>query len=67
MVMIESLLDEVQATNDRLGRSMDDFLAQMTAFRDWARTAGYASPTTTSDVSTDERPHRVGPTGRGPV
>jgi hypothetical protein len=67
MVMLESLLDEVQATNDRLGRSMDEFQANLTAFRDWVRTAGYSHPTTTSAVSTDEQPHRPGPARRGPV
>lgn len=67
MVMLESLLDEVQATNDRLAKSMDDFRAELTAFGDWARTAGYPYPTTTSAVSTDEQPLRPGPARRGPV
>jgi hypothetical protein len=67
MVMLESLLDDVQATNDRLGRSMDEFQANLTAFRDWVRTAGDPYPTTTSAVSTDERHLRPGPARRGPV
>ena len=67
MVMPESLLDEVQATNDRLGRSMDEFQAELTAFRDWVRTAGYPYPTTTSAVSTDEQPLRPRAARRGPV
>lgn len=67
MVMLESLLDEVQATNDRLGRSIDEFQAELTAFGDWARTAGYSYPTTTSAVRTDEQPLRPGPARRGSV
>ena len=67
MVMIESLLDETRATNDRLGKSIDDFLAELSAARDWARTAGYPSPTTPSAVSTDERSLRPGPARRRPL
>src|SRR5688572_16018513 len=67
MVMIESLLDEVQATNDRLGRSMDEFRDKLTAFRDWARTVSPAEPPTPSGASTDEWPLRAGTTSRGPV
>jgi hypothetical protein len=65
MVMLESLLDEARAANDRLGQSIDAFIAEMADVREWARTVGY--PTTPSAVSTDEQPFRPGPASRGPV
>jgi hypothetical protein len=65
MVMLESLLDDARAANDRLGQLMDAFSAEMAAAREWARTAGY--PPTLSAVSTDEQPFRPGPASRGPV
>jgi hypothetical protein len=65
MLMMESLLDEARAANDRLGQLMDAFSAEMAATREWARTVGY--PTTPSAVSTDEQPFRPGPASRGPV
>jgi hypothetical protein len=65
--MMEILLDEARAANARLAKSMDDFLAELTAARDWARTVAPADPHTLSDVSTDEWPLRPGTTSRGPV
>jgi hypothetical protein len=65
MVILESLLDEARAANDRLGQSMDAFIAEMAAAREWASTAGFPVPTTHSPVSTDEQPVRPGPASRG--
>ena len=62
MVMMETLLDEARAANARLGKSMDDFLAELTAARDWARTVGTTYPPTPSAVSANERPLRPGTT-----
>jgi hypothetical protein len=67
VVMMEILLDEARAANARLAKSMDDFLAELTAARDWVRTVAPADPPTLSGVSTHEWPHRPGPTCRGPV
>jgi hypothetical protein len=67
MVMMEVLLDEVRAVNDRLGHSIDEFIAELAATREWARTVGLPYPTTPSAVSTDEQPHRPGPASRGPL
>jgi hypothetical protein len=65
--MIEFLLDEARAANDRLGQSIDEFLAELTAAREWARTAGLPSATIPSAGSTDEQPLRPGPASRGPL
>jgi hypothetical protein len=67
MMMIELLLDEARAANDRLGHSIDELLAELTAARDWARTAGSWYPPTPSAASTDEQPLRPGPASRGPL
>jgi hypothetical protein len=67
MVMLESLLDEARAANNRLGLLIDAFSAEMAATREWARTAGLPYPTTPSAASTDEQPLRPGPASRGPV
>lgn len=67
MMLLESLLDEARAANDRLGQSMDAFIAEMAAAREWASTAGFPCPTSPSAVSTDEQPVRSGPASRGPV
>jgi hypothetical protein len=67
MVMMEILIDEARAANARLNRSMDDFLAELTAARDWARTVGAEYPPAPSAVSTDEWPLRHGTTDRGAV
>lgn len=67
MVMMETLLDETRAANVRLGKAMDDFLAELTAARDWARTVGNSFSTPPSDESTHELPLRPGATSRGPV
>lgn len=67
MVMMEILIDEARAANARLAKSMDDYLAELTAARDWARTVGTAYPPTPADVSTDEWLLRAGTTGRGAV
>jgi hypothetical protein len=67
MVMMEILLDEARAANARLAKSMDDFLAELTVARDWARTVAPAEPLTPSAVSTDDWPLRLGTTSRGTV
>lgn len=67
MLMLESLLDEARAANDRLGQSIDALITEMAATREWARTAGLPYPTTPSAVNTDEQPLRLGPASRGPV
>lgn len=67
VVMMEILLDEARAANARLAKSMDDFLAELTAARDWARTVAPADPPTQSGASTDEWTLRPGTKGRGPV
>lgn len=67
MVMMEILIDETRAANARLNKSMDDFLAELTAARDWARTVGAAHPSEPSAASTDEWPLRHGTTDRGAV
>jgi hypothetical protein len=67
VVMMEYLLDEARAANARLAKSMDDFLTELTAARDWARTVAPADPSTPSAVSNDEWPLRPGTTSRGPV
>ncbi len=63
MLMIGMLLDDVRAMNDRLGRSIDAFTAEMVAARDWARTVA-VTPLT---ASTDEQHLGPGPASRGPV
>lgn len=63
MVMMEILIDEARAANARLAKSMDDYLAELTAAREWARTVGTAYPPTSSAVSIDEWPLRAGTTG----
>lgn len=67
MVMLESLLDEARAANDRLGQSIDALIAELAAARVWARTAGMPYSTTPSAVSADEQSLRPGATSRGPV
>jgi hypothetical protein len=67
MVTMESLLDEARAANDRLGQSIDELIAELTAARAWARTAGTSFPTTPFAVSTDEQSLRPGTASRGPV
>ena len=64
MVMLDILIDETRAANVRLNESMDSFLAELTAAREWARTVGTA-PAAPSAVSTDEWPLRRGTTDRG--
>ena len=61
MVMLDILIDETRAANVRLNESMDSFLAELTAAREWARTVAPAP----SAVSTDEWPLRRGTTDRG--
>lgn len=65
MLVLESLLDDARAANDRLGQLIDAFSAEMAATREWARTVGYTP--TPAAVGADEQPFRPGPTGRGPV
>jgi hypothetical protein len=65
MVMIESLLDEARAANDRLGQSIDELIAELTAARAWARTAGTSTFTTPSAATTDEQPLRPWTASRG--
>ena len=67
MVMMESLLAEVQAANERLGKAMDEFLAELAAARDWARTVGAPHSETTFAVTNDEWAFRTGPARRGTV
>ena len=67
MVIVEALLDEARAANERLGKSMDDFVAELTAARAWARTVGNSFPTTPSAVRTHERAFRPGTASRGPL
>jgi hypothetical protein len=67
MVMMEALLDEARATNDRLGKSIDEFIAELTAAGAWARTIGTSLPTTPFAVSNDERDLGPGTTSRRPV
>lgn len=65
MMLLESLLDEARAANDRLGQLIDAFSAEMAATREWARTAGY--PPSPSAVSTHEQPFRPGAARRRPL
>ena len=65
MLVLESLLDDARAANERLGQLIDAFSAEMAATREWARTVGY--PPTSASVSAHEQPFRPGPAGRGPV
>jgi hypothetical protein len=67
MVMMEILIDEARAANARLNQSIDEFLAELTAARDWARSVGTADPATPSAVSSNEWPIRRGTTDCGPV
>lgn len=67
MVMMETLLDEARAANQRLGQSIDDLIAELRAARAWARTVGQPASTPPSAVSTNERSLRRGAAGRGPV
>lgn len=67
MVMMEALLDEARAANERLGKSMDDFAAELAATRAWARTIGNSFPAPPSAVRSHERALRPGTTSRGPV
>lgn len=62
MVMLDILIDETRAANARLNESMDSFLAELTAAREWARTVAPPEPPA---VSTDEWPLRRGTTDRG--
>ena len=57
MVMLDILIDETRAANVRLNESMDSFLAELTAAREWARTVAPPAP---SAVSTHEWPLRRG-------
>jgi hypothetical protein len=67
MVMLESLLDDARAANVRLGHSIDDFIAELTAAREWARTVGMPSPPPPFAATSDEQSLRPGATSRGPV
>lgn len=67
MVMMESLLNEARAANDRLGRSIDELIAELAAARAWARTAGTPYSTTPSGVSAHEQSLRPGTASRGPL
>jgi hypothetical protein len=67
MDVIESLLDDARAVNQRLGQSIDGMIAEMIAVREWARTVGLPYPTTPSAVSNDERSLGAGAASRGPV
>ena len=62
MVMLDILIDETRAANVRLNESMDSFLAELTAAREWARTVAPPAP---SAVSNDEWPRRRGTTDHG--
>lgn len=67
VVMMEILLDEARAANARLSKSMDDFLAELTVARDWARTVAPADSPTPNGASIDDWPHRPGTASRGTV
>ncbi len=67
MGMLEALLDEARAANERLGKSMDNFAAELAATRSWARTVGNSLPTTPSAVRSHDRALRPGTTCRGPL
>jgi hypothetical protein len=67
MLMMQVLLDDARAVNDRLGRSIDELIAEMTAARDWARTVAMPSAVPPFTLSTDEQPLRPGPASRGPL
>jgi hypothetical protein len=67
MEMIESLLDEARAVNMRLGHSIDEYIAELTATRDWARTVGLPFSPTPLAESTDEQSLRPGAASRGPL
>jgi hypothetical protein len=67
MVMLESLLEDARAVNDRLGHSIDAFSAELAAARAWAQTVGMPSLPPPLDEASDEQSLRPGATGRGPV
>jgi hypothetical protein len=67
MVMLESLLDDARAVNDRLGYSIDAFSAELAAARAWVQSSGmHPLPPPLAEVS-DEQSLRPGATCRGPV
>ena len=67
MAMLETLLDDARAANDRLGHSIDAFSAELAAVRAWAQTVAVPALPPPLAETGDEQSLRPGTTSRGSV